>query len=505
MTPEMGLTILRWGANFPPAEDAPPDDAAASIGEDALAEFLVAHRMDGRFLRRLRAEKPRWASRRLLFALWKTHQEALAHGKIQRSALRELSETLAPTDGPLLLLKGDSVYALLGDEARLYRSNDIDVLCPDPEALETAAVAFGSVSERISRFEPEFATLKRDAIAIEIHRYFPLCAYPVGMDGQDFDPKRHPHHWRQRVGNRVKTEITYGAAVTGITPGRTLEATPLMYPDVSLCLLILCANLFKDFLAPCYRYPLPVRFGSLCDIFDLAAHPAFDAEDLRRRIDQFGSPDAVRFAGGLLEAFFGQNPLAGMSGDDEALSLLRPLSFFGGWTSLYSTAAALLLPTGMDSLLTQVGAAPIALERGRSVAYSPVGKPQFIRLNLLITVGVPDDLMDFDILWQWGDGGLKCELRVNYRTTDDKEFFATLRGEHLEWSTWGSTDAISTAIPTAQGTRFKILFPSNLLSNHLLGKNPLALLLIITQFSRTASPYETAEPIIIAPFQFSFL
>jgi len=309
--------LLKWAAGAPvalPRFEGVPDDrllALLGIDEGWLVSLLQQHRLEHRFLLRALRERPAWCGRRLLAHIG-GHCEAIErHRERQLRRVGEAARVLASSGCPLIAVKGFSTHALTGERRHLRFSKDVDLLCDDPTRLGDTLLRLGYTGIRLDHLDAhEFASMRRAETEIEIHRYFPVPAYPSGVAGADLSPERHPGLWAQSFPNIPVQRLRYADVLAHSAPGPAPEMRELMLPSPAMSVLILCAHEFRNLIKGLFRYSLMTRLGVLAEIRDLAAHPRFDVPAFRALVAAFGGHDAVQSVGHLIQAYWGDDPLA---------------------------------------------------------------------------------------------------------------------------------------------------------------------------------------------------
>ena len=90
----------------------------------------------------------------------------------------------------VLPVKGLSLHALTGEDDSLRASGDIDLYADDLDGLWAVMTDLGYQTDEDERAESNshFAVLSRGDIQVELHRTFPVWAYPPGLMDADLQP-----------------------------------------------------------------------------------------------------------------------------------------------------------------------------------------------------------------------------------------------------------------------------------------------------------------------------
>lgn len=340
------IAALAWAAGFrsDPLEGPPLDPCR-------MTELLVRHRLASRLLRQLKGcSPPGWCTPELQAAMRAQRAAALA---CQSRQLQALWDVRANVPGrPPLVIKGFTTYALTGDRSTVRYSGDVDLLCSDPEELGRGLEALGYVPSFDYEWRHEYGSFRRDRVALEVHRFYPVYGYPEGIREADLDPDRHPGIWLQSFPSPARHELHFEDLLPYLTPGRTPETRDFLIPCPEAAVLILCAHELKEFLQSPFVLNLPVRLALLAEIHDLIRLPAFDGMLLAELVSRFGGEDAMSLAGRLLGILLGEDPFPGLLGASYRAMGNHPrcLGYRGGWVDLGPPAEALLAPPPMSAI-----------------------------------------------------------------------------------------------------------------------------------------------------------
>lgn len=524
------IPLFQWICGQGAAPPAPP------CGDRALLRLLLHHRLLPRFGARIRREPPPWCGPRLREAVRLREVEAGERLRRDLDALRELSA--AADAGPLVVVKGATAYALTGDPALLSLSADVDLLCADPEGLCAAARARGFHETRSAgppfwrargpggngdaRAGPtwphDLAELTRDGVCLEVHRHYPVLSYPAGVDGADLAPARSPRGWAQRFGEVTAAEMRHEHLLPHSVPGGVPGTGDLRFAGPAASVLVLCAHELRGSLRPPGHPGSGVRFGTLANIFDLAHHPGFDRAEFAALVDAFAGHDSVRFAGSLLERWFGSDPLrAGAPARGEPYP--RLVSWFGGWAAL-STARELLFVPGLETSVRRLGAEPVAGPGARGTVRVDAGADaapeEGPRGPRWIGQLAPGARLTFDLDVRWAPDGLRLDVclppprggagELQHVHVCGEPFDAVQTGVHVgpgaAWEPFGAGAVEVT--PGAGGRTVRLTLPWTRLAVLRRGRGPFRLMLVVVR-GNTADPSANLDPdaVVAVPLRVS--
>lgn len=522
------IPLFQWICGQGAAPPPPP------CGDRALLRLLLRHRLLPRFGARIRREPPPWCGPRLREAVRRREAEAGERLRRDLNALRELSA--AAGAGPLVVVKGAAAYALTGDPALLPLSADVDLLCADPERLCAAARARGFQETRPgwlpfwrsrgsggngdaragTTWPHELAELTRDGVCLEVHRYYPVLSYPAEVGGADLAPARSPRGWVQRFGEVTAAEMHHEHLLAHSVPGGAAGTGDLRFAGPAASVLVLCAHEFRSALRPTGHPGSGVRFGTLANIFALAHHPGFDRAEFAALVDAFAGHDSVRFAGSLLERWFGSDPLrAGPPARGEPYPGL--VSWFGGWAAL-STARELLFPPGLEAAVRRLGAEPVAGPGARGTlrvdARADAAAEEGPRAPRWIGQLAPGARLTFDLGVRWARDGLRLDVCLPPPRGETGErhhvhvcgepFDAVQTGAHggpgAAWEPFG-VGAVEVT-PGGAGRTVRLTLPWTRVAALRRGRGPFRLMLVVARGNAAdPPPHLDADAVVAVPLR----
>ena len=236
----------------------------------------------------------------------------------QIASLLEIVQA-APTDtGPVIPIKGLSLYALTGENDNIRMSGDIDIFAENPESVWVAMTGLGYATEEKHEEGSHFAVMHRNGEQVEIHRSFPVWTYPPSLAAADLRPASHPSLWMQPFSDLRETSIQYEDIAGEVCPGIAPKTQGLTVLNPTMAALLLCVHAFRHYVEGHALDSPIVRLCELADIHDLLHHPQFDEVRFRSLVSRFSAHDAIGFVQCFLHLHLGVAP----HGESHQLELL---------------------------------------------------------------------------------------------------------------------------------------------------------------------------------------
>ena len=359
MSRAQAVEITKWSVG--PAACPPPD--VETLDEDALAHLSAYHRIEARLLARLETARPAWCPPRFLTRLrirqHTVRQQVAAHIE----AAREMSRAMRKRGlAPPIFIKGFGAYALTANPDLLHLSGDLDTFAEDKEAFWDVLHDIGYTGKRKDTYE--WAKLRRPGVTLDIHRHFPMVAYPPEvrtLPAARMDARQNPGHWPLPALNAELVHSPAPLLWDDLAPdaaGGTAAGTgELLFPSPTLLCLIHCSHCFRSLITRLH-YLDPGGGFRLCELLSiagLAQSPGFHAGQFMALVEKFAAQDSVHLVNTLAAAFLGVRALpepeqAGAAAFPEQL-------VYGGWVSLQDTEDW-LWPPGITEMIQQLGARP---------------------------------------------------------------------------------------------------------------------------------------------------
>lgn len=274
------LRILKWisaggGTDLPIVE----------LGTPEIIRVLLAHKVLGRFLA-LTQKQADVVSGIDLDLLWSTREAELAGLARLDRELEKLGlviEAEQPTAGPIIRLKGNAAANHLGRPDFLRKSQDLDLLAEDAEALGRLLASQGYVPHGAGICHEDAHMVSPDEIPADVHRYFPSWSYSVdgASDGSY---------------GIVSTPVFFGDFLASSVDDPRVASPWIRIPGVTAAAFLICLHVFRDYVEVPFAKPLAkVRLGEVLEFGDLVAHRGFDADAFEELVQRFGASDALSF------------------------------------------------------------------------------------------------------------------------------------------------------------------------------------------------------------------
>jgi hypothetical protein len=302
---EMNETaILIWAAGGPPPREPVYD-------ETRLLPAVAAHHLEIRLERRLAADRPDWATAKLIDGVTSLADEVRATTGRLYAALAEVLANVGEAERPLLG-KGFSYRLLTGQDHMLTRSSDLDLFSQDLPGLRDSLVKLGYVVDHKSPPEPfgrrvghEYAKLNRGDIEIDLHSRFPAWRYPETVaDHRSTSPADNPGAWscvNDMVGGEVTVDGLFADRVE--RPGFDGAPVPVLGPEMAV--VISCCHIFANYLTEFPSDFSTIRLGELANMVELTSAPDFDWDHFAGITVEHDASDAVAYVFALAEHWLG--------------------------------------------------------------------------------------------------------------------------------------------------------------------------------------------------------
>ena len=440
------LDILKWAAG----SDRAPKTPANSVDRRLLLFATKEHRLQGRLLSRLERAPQRWADKVLVGLLRATSSQVQERARQHNQAIREIARAYrqySSFERPLIIIKGQSAYRLIGDASVVRWSRDLDIVCDDPAQLAKVLSSLGYADGH----EPKsysFTELRRGRVIVDIHRYYPV--YTLSADfAASIDPAQNPKVWLQSVDVRIN-QINYSDLQERSVPLTTVDGH-VAIPDPNMTALIACAHAFRDCLHLVPRKFAAARLAELCEIRELIRHPGFAAETFLEIVERFGADSAVQFIAGLLLSYFGgvTLPKRPSRSRDGQIMLGR---FYNLWFSTPWSSDDLLIrgeSCNMDSLVTHLGGnTVVAGTTSHRRRYTALADGKAGLMKRVIIAGESKAAAPIDLSVTWREDALCFDLSVRTPPSQDNQ---TVRlqfnaVDYFAWSLRGDKQ-ITSGIP----------------------------------------------------------
>lgn len=201
-----------------------------------------------------------------------------------------------------ILIKGISLYGLTEQTHHIKRSVDMDLIYSDPFKLETLLmeIGFARINDH-GQNDHEYGAMVRDELVIDIHRFVPVYACSEGMMNKA--TKAESSIFFESFTRMTRDEINFLELNSDACALPNLGN--IRVPSVHYQILILCANIFRNFAHSLFHCSSGVILAELLDVRDLLRHSSFDVGRFGSLINSRERRTSVDFVGGLLSRILG--------------------------------------------------------------------------------------------------------------------------------------------------------------------------------------------------------
>jgi len=229
----------------------------------------------------------------------------------QRQVLREIEDLfkLRGYKELPIVIKGVSLFGITNNHRNIKRSKDIDMIYSNPSVLESVLTDIGFKREGDDEIsEHEYCMMVREDIIIDVHKFVPILNYSDGI----INKSRKAEATNRRIFfesfTRIeKLNLLYPEIAKHSLVSDTLGEIPV--PDVHYQILILCANIFRDYVNSHFHFSSGIILAELLDVIELLSHSAFDMEQLIS-ISNNERRTSISFVGYLIGKIFDDHRLA---------------------------------------------------------------------------------------------------------------------------------------------------------------------------------------------------
>ncbi|GAB4462909.1 MAG: hypothetical protein OHK0029_30650 [Armatimonadaceae bacterium] len=425
MTDTETLRLLRWGMR---PETPPPALSAMDASEEkSLLALIGTHKLSGRFLEGVRRHRPKWASRSLLFSIYKQQEGARAQYRRHLAALHELTDEIAKSSQePIITVKGFATHALTGSEKHLRFSGDLDLFHAQKEMLYEVALRLGYTGEITGSHD--WARLSRGGVNLDIMHNFPVPSYPNVIreaNVEDLDPTRHPGVWRVPLdGLGTEKTIEYADLLPDAVEGSTPETRKFLVPDAPMSAFIYCVHLFRHHIGgPCTCFLPRIRLGELADVWDLTTASGFQMKRFLNIVEQFQGHEAVAFAGRFLLLMYGENPVA-LAADPLPERFPERLVWYGPHVVIHSLES-MILTIDPRKILQQLGTANVVADGRTYVMASEESAESTILSRTFLTAG--EKTIRAHLRCYWRTAQIEVEMEFPDTPPPHRAYYAHLQ------------------------------------------------------------------------------
>ncbi|MFE6075210.1 hypothetical protein ACFVQB_12110 [Paenibacillus sp. NPDC057886] len=191
--------------------------------------------------------------------------------------LRELSDSfkLRGYNELPIVIKGASIYGITGDLRTIKRSNDIDIIYSDFILLESVLTEMGFEKDEMNETSKhEHSLMVRGDILIDIHKYIPILKYSESIINKAMKAKRTESTILFESFTKME-EYSVDYVELGRHSFSDYSNLGLRVPAINYQVLILCAEIFRDYVNSQSHFSSGIIIADLLDVMELIRHPTF--------------------------------------------------------------------------------------------------------------------------------------------------------------------------------------------------------------------------------------
>lgn len=285
------VSLLSWAIGAPLLIDE--NDP---ITTPDLLKLFKDHRIAGRALARIAAQRPSWASQELVDGLTQQQEENQWIITQQAAALAELRREYIAAEQPMILFKGLGAYAHSRDSRSLRRTLDVDIILLHPHPIAEKMRKDGLEEYRnVSPHEIINARLK--GVEIDLHGFYPIWSFdrnigPVALNARDGITVR------EHAGGLVVSELGPDLLLDNALRTDLFGVPDVFFPDPAAATLIICAHGFRDYVSKSSvtaRNKPPLRFAEIAEVAEYVHMPQFDKKRFLELMERTHAHDAVEW------------------------------------------------------------------------------------------------------------------------------------------------------------------------------------------------------------------
>ncbi|MDX8050918.1 nucleotidyltransferase family protein [Lentzea sp. BCCO 10_0798] len=420
--------LLCWAAG------RPGSPGVAEVDAPSFLAALDAHRLDGRFLRRVAREDDHPFPPEVVAAVTDRHEQ------VRRRVAGQVRTAVEATgftgeDERLVLLKGFSLYARTGDPLAMRRSGDVDVNASDLGGFVERALRSGFDRHGEPEVLDEYAVLVRpDGTEIEVHSYYPVTYLPTGPSPAEYDPLAHQGAWEQRSPFRVH-QLLHADLLAHCTRPTVVPVGTLAVLDPEMLVLVYASHFFCDYVLNFLPLPMAtIRLDEVATIVDLTALPEFRPDVFRDLVERYDGHQVVALARTMARDLLGVDPFVDLWSADTPSFLPRDLWWDGvdgfpvdlGWDA----AETVVREVGMADLLDRLGAGTVRVPFGGAPARASAltGRPS--DLSRFVHRVVPGARFDVDCEFTATEHSLEVRVSMPAAAEDVMTGLSLNFGDH---------------------------------------------------------------------------
>jgi hypothetical protein len=212
-----------------------------------------------------------------------------------------------------IVLKGISTFGITNNTINIRRSSDIDLIYSDANILEEVLLNLGySKIETYSNHE--HCMMVRNDICIDVHIYVPVLEYSNSMLRKSKNAKSENRKIIFETSPNIMHAVDYYFFLkdSHFNP----HINNILIPSLNNHLIIMCANIFRDYVRSLFNFSFNVVISDLIDIIDILNICNINTELLIDNIKQTKSEMSVLFVCYLLDNMFNDNRLKEIIGNN---------------------------------------------------------------------------------------------------------------------------------------------------------------------------------------------
>lgn len=152
-----------------------------------------------------------------------------------------------------IVIKGGSIFGITNDHRSIKRSNDIDLIYSDVSIIEMILTEMGFERKGDDKLsEHEYCMMVKDNVVIDVHKYIPIINYSDGI----IDKSKKAVANNSRIFFESFTKIKQEKLLYSEIANNSLlsDFFGLPIPRLNYQVLILSANIFRDYVNSCFHF-----------------------------------------------------------------------------------------------------------------------------------------------------------------------------------------------------------------------------------------------------------
>ena len=293
---EIKLDILKWIAGF--------RGMPSELGVRDSIQLLWSvwhHRLVGRLVEVLKSHEIPWAKKAFREQVDMLHCAV----KLRVAQHSELLEAMAASyrkcadsRTPLVLLKGQTAFRLLGAERAMRWSADIDISCAEPDRLLDALRQLGFEQPEELGTQFHLATLRRaDGVLVDIQPSFSVFEMDGPATPEELSPRRHGGIWEQSIGvtsHPLKYQDLLDHSIVF-----DIGSESIAFANPAMAVLIAAAHVFRNSL---YNPPKRVALAELAEIVELTHHVDYSPLEHAELVSTYRADAAMEVVLGIIRS-----------------------------------------------------------------------------------------------------------------------------------------------------------------------------------------------------------